>query len=237
MIRPGRRALPLPTVILGLILVAILMVWAWRRAPAPADPGIASWAWPVAGGSATLAFLWLGYEERRPRDLDPMFRFYPPFREYYAGWRAFDTYMRAAGCPRGLCRDQYPLLSPGTGVAQRGPLHQHRRASRLADARLPPRGDGARTGYLAEFPAGLGSAPARRTGLAGQPRCRGNPAPGRHPGQSRRGPAQQGRCRGVPRSSGDGPTLIPNDSSCCTARKDATHGSGCTGSSARGASS
>jgi hypothetical protein len=113
----ARPAVAVPAfrpMVLGLILVAILMVGAWRRARAGKVPG-SRWGWRVMAASATLAFLGLGYVEVDRRALDPMFRFYPPFRDFYVGWRAFD-----ASCgPRGArvayagTNIPYYLLGPG----------------------------------------------------------------------------------------------------------------------------
>jgi hypothetical protein len=97
---PARSTQSLFTVrwiILALLLAAILMVWAWQRAWAVAVRR-SGWSWwRFMAICATLAFLGLGSAEAGRRSFDPMFRFYPPFRDFYPGWRAFD----AACGPRG----------------------------------------------------------------------------------------------------------------------------------------
>ncbi len=155
-----------------------------------------------------------------PGYFDPRLRFYPPFRDYYRRLEG----VRAALRPPGPVRVAYAgtnlpyyLLGPGLRNEVRYVnidahrdwlLHDYHRQAELAGR-----------GPLAELPAGLGPDPARRAGLAGQPRGRGDPAPGRHPGEPRGGPAQRGRCRRVSRSSAAGPTRTPSDSSRSTARR------------------
>ena len=106
--------LPVQPVVLGLVVVAILMVDAWRRALAGGGPG-ARGRRVLLAAAFTLAFVGLGFADVGARALDPMFRFYPPFRDFYAGWRAFD----AASGPRGAqvayagTNIPYYLLGPG----------------------------------------------------------------------------------------------------------------------------
>ena len=96
--------------------------------------------------------------------------------------------------------DRPAVLPHGRRAAQRGPLRERRRPPRLAPARLPPR-DERRHGEpadLARHPARLGPPPSRLRRLARQPPGRGDPVPGRHPGQPRRRLAQRRRRRGFP---------------------------------------
>jgi hypothetical protein len=113
---PTRSTLPSfrPT-LLGLILVAILMVWAWRRA----------WAREARRGrsirrilaaAATLAFLGLGFAEVGRRSLEPMIRFYPPFRDFYAGWRAFDASCGPRGARVAYAGTNIPYYLLGQGL-------------------------------------------------------------------------------------------------------------------------
>jgi hypothetical protein len=100
---------------LALVVVAILMVWAWRRASA-GHGRPSSWSgWRLTGTAATLAFLGLGFAEVGRRSLDPNFRFYPPFRDFYAGWRAFDAHCGPRGVRVAYAGTNIPyyLLAPG----------------------------------------------------------------------------------------------------------------------------
>jgi hypothetical protein len=97
-----------------LILVAILMVWAWQRTR-DQWTRTASWAWPVLVSSLIVAFFGLGYWSVDPRNFDPMMRFYPSFREYYVGWHVFDTYIGSRGTRVAYAGTNLPyyLLGPG----------------------------------------------------------------------------------------------------------------------------
>jgi hypothetical protein len=94
--------------------VAIVMVRAWQRA-STRGVGQARGAWRILAASATATFLGLGYAAVDHRLLDPMFRFYPPFRDFYAGWRAFDTYCGPRGARVAYAGTNIPyyLLGPG----------------------------------------------------------------------------------------------------------------------------
>jgi hypothetical protein len=63
----------------------------------------------------TLAFLGLGYASVDSRSIDPKFRVYPPFREYYLGWRAFDEHVGPRGVRVAYSGTDLPyyLLGPG----------------------------------------------------------------------------------------------------------------------------
>ena len=63
-----------------------------------------------------------------------------PFPDYYRGWLALEARSGPDGAG-GLRGHRPALLSDGGGAEERGALHQHRRAPRLAPARLPPRGE------------------------------------------------------------------------------------------------
>ena len=80
--RRGRRDPRHPSDDARLILVAILMVWAWQRARHRCGRGSRHGPGRILAASATLAFLWLGFRTSVPRHFDPMFRFYPPFRDF-----------------------------------------------------------------------------------------------------------------------------------------------------------
>jgi hypothetical protein len=117
-IEPGYdRARPtIPSVrpvLLGLILAAIVMVWAWRRAR---DAGGSRFVWRILAALATLTFLVLGYVEVGRRALDPMFRFYPPFRDFYAGWRAFDSSCGPRGARVAYAGTNIPYYLLGQGL-------------------------------------------------------------------------------------------------------------------------
>jgi hypothetical protein len=99
--------------ILGLFFVGLLMIWAWWRIWAGDRTG-SRWGWRIAAVSATLAFIGLGFADVGGRALDPMFRFYPPFRDFYAGWRAFDSHcgLRGARVAYAGTNIPYYLLGP-----------------------------------------------------------------------------------------------------------------------------
>lgn len=100
--------------LLGLIVVASVMVWAWRRASAGGIRG-SGLGWGVLAASATLVFLGLGDVEFGRRARDPKFRFYPPFPDFYAGWRALDAHCGERGVRVAYAGTNIPyyLLGPG----------------------------------------------------------------------------------------------------------------------------
>jgi hypothetical protein len=113
----ARAAASAPTVrplMLGLFLIAILMVWAWQRTRA-ANRSKSPRRWQLLAISAALAFVGLGFAVVGPGAVDPMFRHYPPFRDFYAGWRAFDSYAGAHGARVAYAGTNIPyyLLGPG----------------------------------------------------------------------------------------------------------------------------
>jgi hypothetical protein len=110
---PARSTIPsVRPVLLGFILAAALMVWTWRRAREAGGPRSVWW---IVAASATLTFLGLGYAEVS-RSLDPMFRFYPPFRDLYAGWRAFDAYCGPRGARVAYAGTNIPYYLLGQGL-------------------------------------------------------------------------------------------------------------------------
>jgi hypothetical protein len=121
-IEPGydtaRSIAPAPAfrpVLLGLILSAILMVRAWQRSVAQQDRGGSSWRCRILAIGATLLFVGLGLVVVGPRALDSRFRVYPPFADFYAGWRAFDSYCSPRGTRVAYAGTNIPyyLLGPG----------------------------------------------------------------------------------------------------------------------------
>jgi hypothetical protein len=119
-IEPGSRpvAEPLPPwkpLAMGQVLAAVAIVWTWRRAWA-IEVRRSGWSrWRLAAAASTLAFLGFGLAEAGPRSFDPMFRFYPPFRDFYAGWRAFESHCGPRGARVAYAGTNIPyyLLGPG----------------------------------------------------------------------------------------------------------------------------
>ncbi|MHB1562085.1 MAG: glycosyltransferase family 39 protein [Isosphaeraceae bacterium] len=97
-----------------LFLVAILMVAAWRR-----GLGTSAWRAALAWGSAAvllaMVFVVIGCLSIDPGYFDPKLRFFPPFREYIAGWKAFEPYGSRHGVRVAYSGTNLPyyLLGPG----------------------------------------------------------------------------------------------------------------------------
>lgn len=113
---PGLRPVStIPVVQLGLLVmigVAIVMVWAWQRAGGRRR---SAWQWRIVAASATLVFVGLGDLQFGGKARNPMFRFYPPFADFYAGWRTFDSYCGPRGARVAYAGTNIPyyLLGPG----------------------------------------------------------------------------------------------------------------------------
>ena len=95
-----------------------------------------------------------------------MFRFYPPFRDFYAGWRTFDASCGPRGARVAYAGTNIPYYLLGQGLRndvryvnvdghRDWLLHDYHREAMAQ-----------RSGPLAEFPPGLGPAPSRLSGLA-----------------------------------------------------------------------
>jgi hypothetical protein len=120
-IEPGALPVPapLPTLqpmTLGLVLAAVVMVGAWRWAAA-SDGG--RWRWSrrrVAAVLATVVFVSFGFADAGPRAFDPMFRFYPRFADFYAGWRAFDSHCGTRGVRVAYAGTNIPYYLLGNGL-------------------------------------------------------------------------------------------------------------------------
>ena len=115
---PTRSTVPTPAfrpLALGMILAAIVMVRAWQRLPADGRPGSRWSLRRMLAIGATLAFLGLGFSNVGARTFDPMFRSYPPFADFYGGWRTFDTYLGPRGARVAYAGTNIPyyLLGPG----------------------------------------------------------------------------------------------------------------------------
>ena len=201
----------------------VLMVWAWSRRLGPGEsaraPGVFDW-WRRRSFSRSATW------RSGVSGFDPRIEFYPLVSRLLssAGYNSKpgpDRQGRAWPTREPI----FPTIC-WERLAQRGPLRQHRSAPRLAAARLPPRGPCPRPGELAELPARVGSDPARLSSMARQPRCRGDPAPGRDSRQPRRGHPQRRRCRRISRSSAAGRTPTRNGSSRFTVRRNTIHGFG-----------
>jgi hypothetical protein len=98
-----------------LILVAILMVWAWQRTRHGGDRRGAR-AWPIVAIALTLAFFWLGSKSVDPLYFDPALRFYAPFREYFVGWHAFERHCGPRGVRVAYAGNNLPYYLLGRGL-------------------------------------------------------------------------------------------------------------------------
>ena len=215
---------------LGCSSCAILMVWAWRRACDSGPSADRDGAWPDRWRPRlTLAFLGLGLSRRSATGhFDPMLRFYPPFRDFYAGWRNFDAYCGPRGARVAYAGTNIPyyLLGPGLRNEVRYVnvdghrdwlLHDYHREA-MARGQGPGRTPGR---------AGTGSGPTIGPGwTTSTPRGSSSwSSPGSIPPKGAHNVAD---AEGSP-SSADGPTPTPSGSSGSTARRSATPGSGSTG--------
>jgi hypothetical protein len=70
-------------ILCAIVLVAVFMVASWSRLSAPALRQGRRWTTALL---TLVLFLTLGYLDVRPEEMDPRVRFYPPFREFWAGW-------------------------------------------------------------------------------------------------------------------------------------------------------
>lgn len=97
-----------------LFVVAILMVGAWRRwlGASARRPVV---AWGSAAVLLAMAFVAIGCWSIDPGYFDPKLRFFPPFREYIAGWKAFEPYCSRHGVRVAYAGTNLPyyLLGPG----------------------------------------------------------------------------------------------------------------------------
>src|SRR5262249_6217324 len=74
-----------------------------------------SW-WRFTAIWATLSFLGLGSAEAGRRAFDPMFQFYPPFRDFYLGWRTFDAASGSRGARVAYAGTNIPYYLLGQGL-------------------------------------------------------------------------------------------------------------------------
>lgn len=97
-----------------LFLVAILMVVAWRRCLGPSSR-VPAMVWGLAALALSVAFVEIGCRSIDPRYFDPKLRFFPPFRDYIAGWKAFEPYCSRHGVRVAYAGTDLPyyLLGPG----------------------------------------------------------------------------------------------------------------------------
>ncbi len=86
------------SLILALIVTMILAVRAWQGSWSGRKIGDRSRRGRLAAALAITALaMGIGWAEVGGRALDPRFRFYPPFRDFYAGWQALDHASGARG--------------------------------------------------------------------------------------------------------------------------------------------
>jgi hypothetical protein len=110
------RALTSPAVSLamaGLLGAAVLMVWAWSRVAArSARP----WRWRALAAAAAGAFLLLGWVSLGADALDPRFRFYPPFPDFYVGWLNLEVRSGPTGSRVAYAGTNLPYYLLGRGL-------------------------------------------------------------------------------------------------------------------------
>jgi hypothetical protein len=98
---------------LGLILVALLMVWTWSRTIVAVKP---AWRRPAMASAATGAFLLLGYLTLGMGAADSRFRFYPPFPDFYIGWLNFEAWTGPTGSRVAYAGTNLPYYLLGEGL-------------------------------------------------------------------------------------------------------------------------
>jgi hypothetical protein len=81
--------------LLGLIIAAGVMTSTWAAVALPRGQRRGRLASALA---ASFVFVLVGWIDLSWRGLDPQLRFYPPFPDFYAGWRHFDASSGPKGC-------------------------------------------------------------------------------------------------------------------------------------------
>ncbi len=101
---------------LGLIVVAVVMVWAWSR-----RAGLTLGRWPrqrhVLAVTATGLFVLLGFVDLGFGAFDSRLQFYPPsFPDFYAGWLNFEARCGPAGSRVAYAGTDLPYYFLGQGL-------------------------------------------------------------------------------------------------------------------------
>lgn len=120
-IEPG--SLPIPATLpswhpmaVGLVFAAVATVAAWRWTLSTMTHPKGWWLRQLATAAATLAFVGFGCTAAGRRAFDPMFRFYPPFRDFHAGWRTFDEFCGPRGARVAYAGTNIPYYLLGRGL-------------------------------------------------------------------------------------------------------------------------
>jgi len=101
---------------LGLVLAAVLVVWAWSGRGAVASRRWTGRRWALAA-SATTAFLALAVVGLGARAFDARVRFYPPsFPDFYVGWLNFEAQCGPAGARVAYAGTDLPYYFLGRGL-------------------------------------------------------------------------------------------------------------------------
>jgi hypothetical protein len=99
--------------LLGTVVAAGLMTWAWRRVAVRSAR---------RGGRAALAvgvsalFVWLGYLDVWRDGIDSRIRFYPFFPDYFIGWQNFDVHSGPTGSRVAYAGTNIPYYLLGDGL-------------------------------------------------------------------------------------------------------------------------
>ncbi len=100
----------------GVILAAVLLVWAWSRRAEIRFRRSPEWRWTLAG-FATVLFLLLGFVDLGPVVFDVRARFYPPgFPDFYFGWLDFESRCGPAGVRVAYAGTDLPYYLLGQGL-------------------------------------------------------------------------------------------------------------------------
>jgi hypothetical protein len=101
---------------LGLILVAVIMVWAWSRRAAQALRRWPRQRWALAS-SATAVFLLLGFLDVGAGAFESRSRFYPQtFPDFYIGWLNFEARCGPSGTRVAYAGTDLPYYFLGQGL-------------------------------------------------------------------------------------------------------------------------
>jgi hypothetical protein len=99
-------------VVLGILgVLAMAVAWMWSR---PGIPG--SRRRMVRATLASLGLVGLAIVALYPRRLDPRTGFYPPFRDYYAGWLDLESRVGPAGARIAYAGTNLPYYLLGAGL-------------------------------------------------------------------------------------------------------------------------
>jgi hypothetical protein len=100
----------------GVILAAVLLVWAWTRRAEITLRRWPTWRWTLAGFAAAI-FLLLGFVDLGPAVFDARARFYPfSFPDFYFGWLDFESRCGPTGVRVAYAGTDLPYYFLGQGL-------------------------------------------------------------------------------------------------------------------------